>query len=425
VDSATGTSSHAGEGDILTTLPPDDVSASSTPPATEHADSVDAVITPPVDMPVVEVAIPTGVATSAESISIVATQTADGMVPGTHTTDADAFSFSQTECVPLGNGAFQCVRHEEGSRGAVAGNGEVYAQRDADGDLEVYLSVGVMPQQITQNNIDDDAPSVDRETGDVVWHAQIDDRSQIMQYNHKTGATTKLTKEAYNSMQPASFDGDVVFQSWIGNDWEIVLIDKNDGREILTDNALHDIAPSITQEYVMWQSFEGDTWVAKVYDRKSKEVQTVRGVEGGVVENPRMIMVFDNKKDNGDVETVGYDPASGEVIPLAVTPMHVPERIPAPAEEQEEKAMIGTTTTTRIETKSASSTGTGDDDEPTHSGVTSTPAVTEVSTDATTTPEVALEVVPVVAPDATAHIPDVVIPSFNSAHHEVASSTSE
>jgi hypothetical protein len=222
-----------------------------------------------------------------------------------------------------------------------------------------------------------------------------------MHYNHKTGATTRLTKEAYNSMQPVSFGGDVVFQSWIGDDWEVVFIDAEDGREILTDNDVHDIAPSITKEFIMWQSFEEGAWVAKVYDRKTKEVQTVKGIEGGVVANPRMIMVFDNKKGNGDVETVGYDPVRGEVVPLAVTPVSIPERIPEPEEKQEEKALVQPTTGIRIETKSATSTGNGDDEEP------ETPAV------ATTTVDISSESLSTIVPNATVDIPDLVIPAFS------------
>ncbi len=340
----------------------------------------------------------------------------------THMTDADRFTFGVSECVPVGNGAFHCVRTDE-----QAVEGEVteplYAAKDTDGDMEIFVNDGATQRQLTQNDYDDDAPTQDTVTGDIVWQAQIDDRYQVMHYDTKSGATTRITKEAYNSMQPSINDGDIVFQAWIGDDWEIVLIDDVDGREILTDNTEQDITPSITSDFIMWQAMEGGEWVGKVYDRATKEIETVRGIAGGKVENPRMIMVFDSTKDNGDTETIGYDPVSGEVVSLAVTPLPVvPENIPDPEPQQEEKALVQPTTTTRTETKNASTSDDGvTNGEPEDVVATSTPPVVPENIEiAPTTPSAATGTDMTLDLSAPGHsfsaplIPDLVIPAFNA-----------
>lgn len=360
--------------------------------------------------------------TTATTTADVATSSEPAPEISTHTTDADRFSFGATECVSLGNGAFQCVRSGESETVTMA-NGPLYAAKDVSGDMEIYLSNDSGSRPITQNDYDDDAPSADPVTGDIVWHAQIDDRSQVMHYDSETGAVTRVTKEAYNSMQPAIYDGDIVFQAWIGNDWEIVLIDDADGREILTDNDSHDITPSITKEYIMWQAFEDGEWVGKVYDRRTEEIETVRGMDGGKVENPRMIMVFDSTQENGDTDTLGYDPVSGEMVSLAVTPVpQSPERIPEPEPEQEEKALVQPTVTTRTETKQATSSDPGND-----ANASSTePSATDTASSTLAIPNVATtsdDGVPSQNPEVEATplpIPDLVIPAFSSSTNTVS-----
>jgi hypothetical protein len=305
-----------------------------------------------------------------------------------HTTDAEKFTFTATECVPVGGGAFHCVKSDQQKTSLRSTSEPVYASRDQGGDLEIYESTESGPRAISDNNFDDDAPSKDVLTEDVVWQSLIDDRYQISHYHKKTGDVVQVTKEAYNSMQPAINDGDIVMQSWIGSDWDIVLIAKDGMRTILTDNDVHDIAPSITREFIMWQSHENDTWVGKVYDRSTKEVTTVKGLDGGKMENPRMVMVFDTKMENGDVETVGYDPETGDVVPLVATPVPLPERIPDPEPTPEEKAFVQSSSTTpRIETRVGTTTGMGNDPQGDGGESVSTlPAATSSASVGTSTP---------------------------------------
>lgn len=420
------TADESGEVATSTEPTPESVATTTVP--------VDEIVVPIPDVTVPEVA-PTATTTTTEEV--VATTTDVTEEVSTHTTDADRFTFGVTECVAMGNGAFQCVRGgESGAETEV--RGPLYAAKDASGDMEIYLSTETGTRPITANEYDDDAPSADPTTGDIVWQAQIDDRMQVMHYNRETGATTRITKEAYNSMQPSIYEGDIAFQAWIGNDWEIVLVDDMEGRKILTDNATHDITPSITNDYIMWQAFEGEEWVGKVYDRRTAEIETVRGMDGGKVENPRMIMVFDSTKENGDTDTLGYDPVSGEVVSLAVTPVPVaPEKIPEPEPEQDEKALVQPSVTTRTETKNSTSTDSGDGSNATSTEpivvdtASSTPAVAPVATttiDGVPTLDLTTDA-PVedanVIPDmpVLTEIPDLVIPAFSSTANDEATTS--
>lgn len=279
----------------------------------------------------------------------------------THTTDADRVSFGVTECVPVGKGTFHCVKREATT--AEISNERVYSTRDEAGDLEIMLSQNGETIQISDNEYDDDAPLYDEEGEKIVWHSLINERYQIMSYDLETEETLRLTKGDTNSMQPATSDGEIVYQTWINDNWEIALLDDEGELTLLTENQIQDVAPSINTDYITWQSDEGGEWVVRIYNRKTEHIETVRGVEGGMVENPRMVLVFDNKKENGDIETVGYDPERGVTVQLAATPGTIPDRIPQPEHEKEEKALIQPTVTPRVETKATTTPSGGPEPE--------------------------------------------------------------
>lgn len=300
-------------------------------------------------------------------------------------------TFGTNECVPVGGGAFHCVERDKATEAVGGENSPVFSAPDKDGDLEIYIKENGTFRALTNNLVDDDAPALDSRDGYIVWQSLIDDRYQIMRYDPKTEAVTQLTHGSVNSMEPAVYEGEVVYQAWRGNDWDIVLSD-GDHEEVLTDNDTHDIAPSITEDYIMWQSDEEGEWVAKVYDRKTKDIETVHGVKGGNVENPRMVMVFDSRAENGDVKTMGYDLKRGELVPLAAVPTPLPREIPVPEHQEEEKALIQAPTTTRIETKATTTpdvSGAGGDPDPepaprdtvVEDGASTTPAVSDSVTD--------------------------------------------
>lgn len=242
-----------------------------------------------------------------------------------------------------------------------------------------------------------------------------------MRYDHKNGVTTKLTSGTVNNMLPASYDGVVVYQTWQGNDWDIVMVDRDGSSHMLTNNDEHDVAPSITDRYVTWESRENNEWVGKVYDRVSGTTQTVHGTPGSKVENPRMVLVFDAKKENGDVETVGYDVAHNKVVPLSATPAPLPKEIPQPAHQKNDQAFVQSASALKIEVKTATGTPDG-----TGATGTSTPPAGDIasstsltipdatSTQATTSVIEATSTIatPVFIASSTAAIPDLVIEPY-------------
>lgn len=271
----------------------------------------------------------------------VATTTPDTNVVTAVSNDENKFSFSKNECTTIGDGTFYCATASETP--TVLHTDRIFAAIDAEGDKEIYVEKGGELSTITQNQMDDDAPYFDEVSNTAVWHRLIDGRYQIIRFDFDTGEETQLTNDRYNNMQPSAFGDAVVWQGWVGNDWEVFF--ETDGeRTMLTDNTTHDIAPSVNGTHIVWQSFEGDAWRMNVYDIRSGTVNTIEDADGGSIENPRFVLVYDAKMDTGDIETRGYDLKSGEVLDLASRPTPVPEEIPDPEQTGEERALVAPST---------------------------------------------------------------------------------
>ncbi len=251
--------------------------------------------------------------------------------------DENKYLFSKSECISVGGGSFYCT--ETSVTDTNYGADGVYSEIDVDGDREIYIERGGETIQITDNIVDDDAPFYDELSNTVVWHRLIEGRYQIMEYSFDTGEERQLTFERYNNMQPSRYGDILVWQGWVGNDWEIML-EENGVLKMITDNQVQDIAPRINGNYIIWQSLENDVWQVKIYDTTTGNTDTISDDNGGAVENPRFVLVYDTKFENGDVETKGYDLDSGEVVPLSSTPAPLPKNIPNPEPTKEERALV-------------------------------------------------------------------------------------
>ena len=266
----------------------------------------------------------------------------------TQINDSNRFQFGVDECVSVGNGSYYCAKADAVE--TVNAREGVYVALDADGDKEIFYAVDGEQVQITHNTNEDDAPFYDEVSDTIIWHRLVDGRYQIFTYDVKDEEERQLTTERYNNMQASRHGGVIVWQGWVGNDWEIML--EDDGEfSMLTDNAVHDIDPYINGDYIIWQSFEEESWKVKVYNRVTKELDTIADAEGGSVKNPRLVLVYDTNYENGDVETRGYDLKSGEVVPLSATPAPLPEELPDPDPVEEDRALVQVVTQVKPKTE--------------------------------------------------------------------------
>ncbi len=262
--------------------------------------------------------------------------------------DGNRYQFGTNDCVTVEDGFFYCTKKKPS---AVDGQDRFYSAQDKDGDLEIFLEKDSTTTQITHNQYDDSAPMYDPVSERLVWHAFINDRYQIMSYDLIQNEMKQLTSETYNSMQPSAEGDKTVWQAWVGDNWEIML-DDGATRTQLTNNHTYDINPHIYGEYVSWQSLTDNAWHAEIYDTKTGKLEIMKTSDGGSVENPRFVLMYDSKNANGDVETVGYDLDKKIKIALGAIPNAIPKEIPQPEHSKEERAIVQSTPTLKEEATS-------------------------------------------------------------------------
>ncbi|MDA8596746.1 hypothetical protein N9L26_00210 [Candidatus Pacebacteria bacterium] len=283
----------------------------------------------------------------ATTTSTTATTTVQRVTLGASTVinDENRHQFGTDDCVTVGDGAFYCS--QEKSTVELLED-EVYAAPDAEGDLEIFVRVNGETTQITHNQFDDAAPYFDPLSQTIVWHTLKADRYQIATYEFDTAETKYLTDTSYNNMEPASYGDLVIWQAWIGNNWEIMLYDGASTTQF-TSNDIHDVAPHIRGDYIVWQAQFLDGWQVAIYDRETQSLEYVTEGAGRLVENPRFLLVYDSESENGDIETFGYDLDNKTASPLASLPSPAPQRLPEPDTTGEERALIQSKTSGREE----------------------------------------------------------------------------
>lgn len=247
------------------------------------------------------------------------------------------YQFSRQSCVAVGDGTYHCTSNAETD---IDSSSVVYADNGVGGDLEIFLrtSRGEV-REITANDFDDSSPHYDAKSRQVVWQRLIDGRHQIILYDIEAGEETQLTFSRTNNMEPKVSDEGIVWQAWDGNDWEIMYFDGTYTEQI-TDNVAQDVAPVIEDGYILWSVLGRDEQEARVYSLADGEILTITGHEGGTIANPRFVLVYDTKFENGDVVTKGFDPLTGLSAPIAARPAPEPIDIPTPDPIGEIRALI-------------------------------------------------------------------------------------
>ncbi len=241
-------------------------------------------------------------------------------------TDENYYQFSKQSCVAVGEGTYHCSNNTDS---VIDTDAVVFADKDKEeGDMEIFLrTVSGRVEQLSSNTLDDTSPHFDAESMKVVWQSLIDGRQQIIVYDLDEGEESQLTFSRNNNMEPKISKEGIVWQAWDGNDWEIMYFDGKYTDQI-TDNSSQDVAPVIEDGYILWSILGSNSQEAKVYSLDSGETLTITGHEGGSIVNPRFVLVYDTKFENGDVITQGFDPATGLSAPISAEPVSEPIKIP-------------------------------------------------------------------------------------------------
>ncbi len=249
----------------------------------------------------------------------------------------EKYLFRENECTRLDDGGFYCAPRNEASTTAASSASLSRVFVENDGDKEIFFEDERGKRRITDNDFDDDAPSYDKQSGFIAWHSLVKGRFQIMLYDFYSSTTKQLTDAPSNSTDPKVRGKSVVWQGWGENNWEIFYIQDVTAPqrviEQITANENPDMFPIISDNFITWQSFFGDSWHVSVYNIASGETSRINRPEGGRYENPRFALLFEKQNEDGGVETVGYDVLTGKEIPI-----RAPHSIPSDSlPEQKEK----------------------------------------------------------------------------------------
>ena len=120
--------------------------------------------------------------------------------------------------------------------------------------------------------------------------------------------------------------------------------------------------PAAYEDLITWQSERGDSWEVVVYDLHTGKQTLIEKDEDTKYENPRFVLLFDSKHENGDVETIGYDLDTGEMMELGTRSQPIPLEPLTPKDETPEALLREASTSTQIKIEETDDEGdtTGD-----------------------------------------------------------------
>ncbi|MBI2120478.1 MAG: hypothetical protein HYT94_02530 [Parcubacteria group bacterium] len=275
------------------------------------------------------------------------------------------YLFREHECTRLDDGGFYCAppaANTGTTSNALLPRAYVESGAKNGGSKEIFFEDANGKMRITDNTADDDAPSYDKQSGLIVWHSLVKGRYQIMLYDISGSTTRQITSAEYNNTDPKVRGKSVVWQGWLNNNWEIFYV-----KDIAADpplirqisvNEQPDMFPQLSDNFVTWQSFTEGSWHVFVYNTQNGEISKISQPEAGKYENPRFALLFENRKENGEVETVGYDVLTGKEIPI-----NSPHRASSELPEQKEKDQAVPVPSGQTGTSTSSLKNPGKDDE--------------------------------------------------------------
>jgi hypothetical protein len=245
---------------------------------------------------------------------------------------------------------------------------------NGESDDEIFAVYGGERVQVTSNQDTDAFPSKDLGGHSVVWQGMQGGRWQIFLATFASGTpqATQITASSENNFNPRVEGSVVVWQTWMNDNWEIVVAQPHVGEPRkegdipemnrilgvnpdwdvtrITMNPAHDMFPSIQGNIITWQRSEDGAWTVYAYSLSSG-VTTMVSRAGAKSENPRFTLVYEEEDVDGVRRLVGYDIASGDRIDLTEEAKHIPDRnkpyvpnVPVDGEQQAALPATGTST---------------------------------------------------------------------------------
>ena len=265
-------------------------------------------------------------------------------------------------CFKIGSKDSSSTNSETINKKSEKGQGRVFSIRDSDGDREIFFSINGTSTQVTNNNRDDLFPAQDISGSSVVWQSLINDRWQIMFYGQGMATTTQITDSDFNNMMPQIYGDVIVWQGWPQDNWEIFYAKKNNNDEWIvkqvTNNDYPDMFPKVMGNSITWQAFssEGGSvsgsggkdggWHIFTYDIKSNAITKISAA-GIKNENPKFMIVWEEKGNGTTIRAFGYDFSSGEVVELNNN--EKPQEIPEPPLKDDAALSTSTSTPNKLE----------------------------------------------------------------------------
>lgn len=174
----------------------------------------------------------------------------------------------------LSNGDLILTENTEDDRFvSYVGGVAVWQQLRQSGWEIILWTVNHGTTRLTDDAIDDTEPETDGRY--VVWQRLEDDRSRVMLYDTQNPGSgmQQISEGTVTSQFPKIEGGRVVWQAWVGSNWEVMSWKESEGLLRMTINTTADIEPDISDQHIVWegvdpQSFDRDIFAADLTTRE-------------------------------------------------------------------------------------------------------------------------------------------------------------
>jgi beta propeller repeat protein len=149
----------------------------------------------------------------------------------------------------------------------VDGSSVVWESWVDDDDSEVLLYDGIATSQLTDNTSEDDYPDVSG--SNVVWRSD----DHVFLYD---GTSVIQLSDNGNNYPARIFGSNIVWESFDGSDYEIYLYNTDTAQMTqVTDNAISDYDPYVSESYVVWYGFDGSDYEVYLYEIETAQITQI------------------------------------------------------------------------------------------------------------------------------------------------------